>query len=66
MIEANIKLEFADRRQLQRMIDLLWKIDCPMKDAKCIGCLYNESCLKFREIGKRLEVADYIESKHSS
>lgn len=66
-MEVNIKLEFANRRNLQRMIDWTRKIECPMQDVDCdFRCLYHDSCLKFRDICERLEIADYNESKHSS
>jgi len=60
IVEVNIKLEFANKRELERMIDLSWKLECPMKDGKCVGCLYHESCLKLQEIAKRLEIAQYM------
>lgn len=51
---VNIKLEFANGQDLQRMIDLIWEIDCPLKNAECKKCAYHESCLKLKEIHNKL------------
>ena len=53
-MRVNIKLEFSDGQDLQRMIDLLWKIECPCKSANCKECRYHESCLKLRDITNKL------------
>lgn len=54
-MDVNVKLKFDGAKDLKMLADLLWKIDCPMKDVKCIACRYHRSCLKLRDIGRTLE-----------
>jgi len=54
-MNVNIKLGFIDGHSLRRMIELLRKIECPMKVVNCGACLYYDSCLKIRYITAVLE-----------
>lgn len=60
---VNVKLKFDDSKDLKMLIELLWKLGCPLIDAKCVACRYHRSCLKLREITRRLEIAETYESK---
>jgi len=60
-MDVNLKLKFDDSQDLKMMVELLWKLGCPLSDGKCIACRYHRSCLKLREICRRLEIAETYE-----